>query len=320
MPEPQTLRCLDGFLRPRIAVVFAGGSGSRVRHIGGRVPKCLLALHPQVTILDLVVTQLIEFGVTTLWVAGGPHNTAACEYISTRWKGLRVRPLFERRQGTWNVLRDHLSELPSCFLVANADTVYLTRPALIGSAIFLPEPASSIGIGVSWESQAGNVVYNNGSVCQYDKSGLTGRISDSGYHLFNARRLQSLGYNYAGMLEDGVLQALTRDPQPAWHSPVHYVDLGTEAALAASRTAINQHFDEISRCESSTAAATALNVLRGCLGRSGRFLQDDGRLRRVPDESGPLWICKGGVPRTRLTDVPLSNVATWWPEEFSISS
>lgn len=251
-------------LCPKDAVILAGGRGSRVRHIEGNIPKCLITVHPGITVLDLVITQLLEFQVKTFWVAGGERTAIICSSIIDKWLFPQVRPLSETRPGTCNVIRENLHLLPKKVFLVNADNVYLAEPAVTDVLTTSHSDwAACIGVGVSWGADAGNVLMVDDRVYQYDYCGVPSKLSDSGYRIVDMAKCASLFAHYKGVLEDGFFQELVKEPQPTWHPPQPYIDLGTETAIIAARNALMKYSDWLAEEQSvASKAAKALAMLR----------------------------------------------------------
>jgi hypothetical protein len=249
---------------PRWAVLLAGGDGRRVRNVQRGLPKCLIEVGPSVTVLDVVVAQLLEFGVKGLWVAARQHTSLLCQKLAEQWPGVQARPLSEPKQGTWNVLGENRDQFDEDILLANGDTVYLTHPCLGNRAGVSPTNATArIGVGISWGTPLGNVLVHEGLVFAYDKGGTRSNVSDSGFHVINVRKNSDLLGRCKGMLEDGFIQELVVSPQPLWHLPVSYLDLGTETALKAAHDALVPYTDTLaSTPHTARRAAAGLWALR----------------------------------------------------------
>lgn len=251
---------------PRDALLFAGGQGSRLKHLETRVPKCLVSVCPGVTILDLVVAQLAELHVKRLWIAGGKWTEAICTHVNRQWHLPNVRPIYESTEGTCNAIRENLFRLPPKILVVNADTVYLNTPRFPVSGV--RQSSALIGTGFSWDSGVGNLLVSGEYASKYDKGGTRSNVSDAGYHILRLPQVETLILKHRGMLEDGFLQELLSEPQPIWHHPLVYLDLGTERTLTTARDAL-EYYADIRMPKVSVAARSfsALQVLRTSLGK-----------------------------------------------------
>ncbi len=116
-------------------------------------------------------------------------------------------------------------------------------------------------------SKGGNVLCERGFVYSYDKGGERSQLSDSGYHIFDFKGLASSIGRGKGMLEDGFISAEVRNQWSTWHTPVVYLDLGTEQSLKAARDTLRTDAEVLyAKQDREIRAKSALRILRNKLG------------------------------------------------------
>ena len=105
------------------AVILAGGKGVRLRPYTTSLPKPLVPLGDECSILEIVLQQLARAGFRTVDLAIGHLGQLIRAYVGDgRQWGLRVRYWEEASPlGTVGPLVRHRDELPEDFLVMNGD-------------------------------------------------------------------------------------------------------------------------------------------------------------------------------------------------------
>ena len=108
------------------AVVLAGGKGTRLRPYTTRLPKPLMPIGEEHSILEIALTQLARCGFSRVTLAIGHFGELIRSYIGdgSRW-GVRIdyTPPEEVPLGTMGPVLRVLDRLPEHFLVMNGDVL-----------------------------------------------------------------------------------------------------------------------------------------------------------------------------------------------------
>ncbi|HWC81138.1 MAG TPA: sugar phosphate nucleotidyltransferase [Pseudonocardiaceae bacterium] len=107
------------------AIILAGGKGIRLRPYTTRLPKPLVPIGDEFSILDIVLTQLAQRGFDSVTLAIGYLGDLIRAYVGdgTRW-GLRMDYATEEVPlGTIGPVLQILDRLPERFLVMNGDVL-----------------------------------------------------------------------------------------------------------------------------------------------------------------------------------------------------
>jgi len=106
-----------------IGVVLAAGEGSRLRPLTDAIPKTLLDVAPNVTILDVALGNLSKVGITQTFVVVGYAAKAIEDLVPTleARHGVSVTTIFNDKASIWN----------------NAYSLWLARDALMRDALVL---------------------------------------------------------------------------------------------------------------------------------------------------------------------------------------
>jgi NDP-mannose synthase len=105
------------------AVILAGGKGTRLRPYTTSLPKPLVPIGDQYTILEIVLRQLRSCGFDSVTLAIGHLGYLISSYVGdgSRW-GMRIQYAVEESPlGTIGPLLPLLDGLPDQFLVMNGD-------------------------------------------------------------------------------------------------------------------------------------------------------------------------------------------------------
>ena len=107
----------------RHAVILAGGKGTRLRPFTVTLPKPLVPIGNELSILEIVLRQLVDHGFASATLAVGHLGQLIRAYVEdgSRW-GIAVDYALEDRPlGTIGPIRQILDRLPDRFLVMNGD-------------------------------------------------------------------------------------------------------------------------------------------------------------------------------------------------------
>jgi choline kinase len=112
-----------------IGLVLAAGAGRRLRPYTDTLPKALVPVDGDTTILDITLSNFAEVGLTDVVVIAGYKAEAITERTAALEKkyGVNLEIVFNDKAETWNnayslwCARDHFSK---GFLLANGDTVH----------------------------------------------------------------------------------------------------------------------------------------------------------------------------------------------------
>jgi len=107
------------------AIILAGGKGIRLRPYTTRLPKPLVPIGDEFSILDIVLTQLAQRGFDSATLAIGYLGDLIRAYVGdgTRW-GMRIDYATEETPlGTIGPVLQILDRLPAHFLVMNGDVL-----------------------------------------------------------------------------------------------------------------------------------------------------------------------------------------------------
>jgi NDP-mannose synthase len=107
----------------RHAVILAGGQGTRLRPFTATLPKPLVPIGNELSILEIVLRQLVDRGFSSATLAIGHLGQLIRAYVEdgARW-GITVDYAVEDEPlGTIGPIRRILDRLPERFLVMNGD-------------------------------------------------------------------------------------------------------------------------------------------------------------------------------------------------------
>ena len=107
------------------AIILAGGKGIRLRPYTTRLPKPLVPIGDEFSILDIVLTQLAQRGFDSATLAIGYLGDLIRAYVGdgARW-GMRIDYATEETPlGTIGPVLQILDRLPAHFLVMNGDVL-----------------------------------------------------------------------------------------------------------------------------------------------------------------------------------------------------
>lgn len=105
-------------------VIFAGGYGKRLRPITDRIPKTLIEIKRDYTILDNLLLSYKYIGIDEVFLLVGYKHSMITKRYGENWQGLKIKYLIEEKPlGTLWALRNCSKYLNDDALVRNGDTV-----------------------------------------------------------------------------------------------------------------------------------------------------------------------------------------------------
>ena len=106
------------------AIILAGGKGTRLRPYTAAIPKPLVPIGENQVVLEVVIHQLIKYGVNHITIAVSHFSNLIISYFGdgSKW-GIKIDYSVEEKPlntiGALTIIKD----LPENFLVINGDTV-----------------------------------------------------------------------------------------------------------------------------------------------------------------------------------------------------
>jgi choline kinase len=197
-----------------IAVILAAGSGTRLRPLTDRTPKCLLEVAGR-TILDRLLDALVTAGLDRSVIVTGHHSEVIEAHLGARVRSLEVTCIRNSAYATTNnaaslaVARGAIGS--SDFVLCDADVVFSVSPI----PSLLAEPAQcalAVDLSVPWSAEAMKV--------QVDADGTVRRVSkrlSAGSSAGESIGIQKIGGTAAPMLWDVLVPLLASDAATAYY-------------------------------------------------------------------------------------------------------
>ena len=224
----------------RQLLILAGGRGTRLRHETSDLPKPLVHLFDQTTILGLLLDRY-KTVFTDILILAGYKSEKIRDYIQENYHGDNIRVLCEETLcGTAGALFKHHEELDSAFAVMNGDTWFKSDLDIL-----------SLSLG---SSQAGMVLTRVTDVARYgsvtrDISGLVRGFSEKnsrikhGDHLINvglyifSKEVLSFVSSLPCSLETDVFpQLVEKGLLTSWVAEGKFLDIGIPETLEFARS------------------------------------------------------------------------------------
>lgn len=105
--------------------VLCGGLGKRLRPLTNDVPKPLLEIGENLTILDRLIIQMKRADISDVYLLAGYRHEKLLERYGENWRGVRIHYIVEDKpRGTLYAINGLLSSVESdLYLVMNGDIV-----------------------------------------------------------------------------------------------------------------------------------------------------------------------------------------------------
>ncbi|HEX6498164.1 MAG TPA: sugar phosphate nucleotidyltransferase [Micromonosporaceae bacterium] len=212
------------------AFILAGGKGVRLRPYTTRLPKPLVPIGDEFSILDIVLSQLAQHGFDTVTLAIGHHGHLIRSYAGRgrRW-GLAIDYTLEDNPlGTMGPVLQALDRLPEHFLVMNGDVLTdLDYADLIGAHRRSQAPLTVATYQRHVKIDFGVLTTRDGQVLQFtEKPSIDFRVSMGIYGLTR----ETLTRYTPGMpfgFDDLVLDLLARGTPPREYAfDGYWLDIG----------------------------------------------------------------------------------------------
>jgi NDP-sugar pyrophosphorylase family protein len=212
------------------AVILAGGKGTRLLPYTTCVPKPLVPIGDQYSILEIVLHQLSHYGFRSVTLAIGHMGQLIRAFVGdgSRW-GLNVNYLQETSPlGTIGPLLGALEDLPEHFLVMNGDVLtdlnyakvlrqHQTSGAPVTVATYAREVRSEFGV----------LDVEEGEIKHFREKPVFDFTVSMGIYGFSNSTLQQYPAGQPFGFDDLVLDLLARDLHPAdFHFSGYWLDIG----------------------------------------------------------------------------------------------
>jgi len=112
-------------LRMIVGGVLCGGLGKRLRPLTNDIPKALLEIGENLTILDRLIMQMKHAGISDVYLLAGYQHKKLVERYGENWRNVCIHYIVEDRpRGTLYAINSLLSGVESdLYLVMNGDIV-----------------------------------------------------------------------------------------------------------------------------------------------------------------------------------------------------
>lgn len=108
-----------------IGAILAGGYGKRLKPLTDEIPKCLIEIKENYTILDKQLLQFKHAGINEVYLLVGHLHNKIKERYGAKWSGVNIKYLVEKEpRGTLYAINNLLSEADNeTVAVRNGDVV-----------------------------------------------------------------------------------------------------------------------------------------------------------------------------------------------------
>ncbi len=218
----------------RVAVVLAGGLGTRIAEITGPdVPKALLPIAAR-PFIEWKLRQLALLGVTDVLLLTGHGGAALREHVGDgRRFGLRAecRDDGSGLLGTGGAIRAALPRLPEQFWVTYGDSLVEASLEAVEAEFSSNLLAIMTALRNEDRWQTSNVEIADGLVTHYEKNPSPGAFSwiDYGLLLLRSRAFAGL-HNAAFDLSEVICRLVTHRQLGAYEVSERFHDIGTVSA------------------------------------------------------------------------------------------
>jgi len=220
----------DVDVRPRHAVILAGGRGTRLRPFTATLPKPLVPIGEDQSILEIVLRQLVSRGFTGATLAIGHLGQLIQAYVGdgSRW-GIEVGYATEEEPlGTMGPIIQILDRLPEHFLVMNGDILTdLDYGQLLGAHVASGHPITVATFSRDVNVDFGVLEVDNGVITSFrEKPTLSYSVSMGVYALSRAtlaRYERGVPFGFDDLMRD----LLDRGERPgAFSFEGYWLDIG----------------------------------------------------------------------------------------------
>lgn len=223
-----------------VAVILAGGLGTRVRHLLPDVPKPMAPVAGR-PFIEWVVRYLAAHGIQRIVISAGfKAEIIAGHFAEPILPDLQVQCVAEPQPlgtaGGFVYAARASGQIPDHWLVLNGDSLVFADPGLLAPLCASPEITGAIfGINVPDASRYGSLAIDSAGTLTGFNEKRSGRgMISAGVYLLSQRAVEPL--------PSGTLLSFERDVFPQWIKdkraikvvPVTapFLDIGTEATLA----------------------------------------------------------------------------------------
>ena len=212
------------------AVILAGGKGTRLMPYTTCVPKPLVPIGDQYSILEIVLHQLSHYGFRSVTLAIGHMGQLIRAFVGdgSRW-GLSVNYLQESTPlGTIGPLLGALDSLPEHFLVMNGDVLtdlnyakVLRQHQASGAPVTVATYAREV------RSEFGVLDVEEGEITHFREKPVFDFTVSMGIYGFSKSTLELYPAGQPFGFDDLVLDLLARNQHPAnFHFSGYWLDIG----------------------------------------------------------------------------------------------
>jgi len=108
-----------------LGAILAGGYGKRLKPITDAIPKCLIEIKEEYTILDKQLLQFKYAGVNNVYILAGHLHEKIEKRYGKKWNGINVKYLVEKEpKGTLYAINNLISAAEGkTVIVRNGDIV-----------------------------------------------------------------------------------------------------------------------------------------------------------------------------------------------------
>lgn len=107
-----------------VGAIFAGGYGKRLKPLTDKIPKPLIPIRKNYTILDKLLLDYKYAGIKDVYLLVGYKYKKIKERFGNEWKGLKLHYFIERKpMGTLWALRNFTNHVNDDVILRNGDTV-----------------------------------------------------------------------------------------------------------------------------------------------------------------------------------------------------
>lgn len=227
-------------MAPPTAVILAGGSGTRIKHLLDGRPKSLAVVSGK-PFLAWLIAYLVSQGITDLIVSAGYRAEMLAEFCAGQsLPNVRVRCIAESEpQGTaGGFLQATANEPGEMWLVCNGDTfVGADLPAFINELDDSTIDGALIGLHSEDPVRYGNLHCDEQSnLLSFNEKTVGGDLVSAGVYLLRRALLDSFPQKRPLSFETDVFPAFLRAGKKIRVHEVQapFIDIGTEETLQAA--------------------------------------------------------------------------------------